>query len=238
MAQNYSKARNLRRKAERRIAALNKQIKEASNNNVKEHLQKSIERMHEAIQGTRTYSKETGKRIRTAAQVKAGMKALEELVDNIPLLSIGVKKRNRAFTMRINMASNKSFQGPTRNPEKTLGEEMAGITSDEVQAFYRATQRVWDKPNIDVENRNDAIISHYKKDVGTSDLQTIFEWVLSEQRTQDVLKAKKIIDNPEKYTDAEKKWAYEILSDNEAEIRYLPAVNAAAVADLSPVAPM
>ena len=238
MAQNYSKARNLRRKAERRIAALNKQIKEASNNNVKEHLQKSIERMHEAIQGTRTYSKETGKRIRTAAQVKAGMKALEELVDNIPLLSIGVKKRNRAFTMRINMASNKSFQGPTRNPEKTLGEEMAGITSDEVQAFYRATQRVWDKPNIDVENRNDAIISHYKKDVGTSDLQTIFEWVLSEQRTQDVLKAKKIIDNPEAYTDAEQKWAYDILADNEAAIRYLPAVNAAAVADLSPVAPM
>lgn len=238
MSQNYSKARNLRRKAERRIAALKKQKKEATNKEVKKQLQRDIKRMQDAVRGTRTYSTKTGKRIHTSAQVQRGIEKLEALVEKVPLLSIGVKKRNNSFKMRMNMASNSSLQGPTRNPEKMLGEEMAGITSDEVQAFYRATQRVWDKPNIDVENRNDAIISHYKKDVGTSDLQTIFEWVLSEQRTQDVLKAKKIIDNPEAYTDAEKKWAYDILADNEAEIRYLPAVNAAAVADLSPVAPM
>ena len=91
---------------------------------------------------------------------------------------------------------------------------------------------------IDIENRLDVIISHYKSIVGTSDLQSIFDYVLSERRNQDVLKAKEIIDNPEAYTDAEKKWAYDVLADNDAEIRYLPVVNAAAVADLSPVAPM
>ena len=69
-------------------------------------------------------------------------------------------------------------------------------------------------------------------------MQRIFDYVISDQRQQDVLKAKDIVDNPDKYTDAEKKWAYDILQDNESEIRYQPVVNAAASADLSPVAPM
>ena len=238
MAQNYNASRNLRRKAERRIAALKKQKKEATNKEVKKQLQRDIKRMQDAVRGTRTYSTKTGKRIHTSAQVQRGIEKLKTLVEKVPLLSIGVKKRNNSFKMRMNMASNSSFQGPTRNAANTLCEEMSGLTKSEVKVFYRATQHVWDKPNVDIENRLDAIISHYKSIVGTSDLQSIFDYVLSERRNQDVLKAKEIIDNPEAYTDAEKKWAYEVLSDNDAEIRYLPAVNAAAVADLSPVAPM
>ena len=236
MATQYNDARNLRAKAERRIAALKKQKKAAQSKEYKKQLQRDIRRLQDAARSTRTYSTKTGKRMRTAEQVSKGIAKLNSLVEEFPLL--GVEKRNSSFALRLNLAKNSSLQGPTRNAGSTLGEEMSGLTSDEVKVFYRATQHVWDNGKVPIEKRNEAIEAHYNELIGTRDLQRIFDYVLSDQRQQDVLKAKDIVDNPDKYTDAEKKWAYDVLADNDAEIRYLPAVNAAAVADLSPVAPM
>lgn len=236
MATQYNDARNLREKAERRIAALKKQKKAAQSNEYKKQLQRDIRRLQDAARSTRTYSTKTGKRMRTAEQVSKGIAKLNSLVEEYPLL--GVEKRNRSFALRLNLAKNSSLQGPTRNAGSTLGEEMSGLTSDEVKVFYRATQHVWDNGKVPIEKRNEAIEAHYNELIGTRDLQRIFDYVLSDQRQQDVLKAKDIVDNPDKYTDAEKKWAYDILQDNESEIRYQPVVNAAASADLSPVAPM
>lgn len=236
MATQYNDARNLREKAERRIAALKKQKKAAQSKEYKKQLQRDIRRLQDAARSTRTYSTKTGKRMRTAEQVSKGIAKLNSLVEEYPLL--GVEKRNRSFALRLNLAKNSSLQGPTRNAGSTLGEEMSGLTSDEVKVFYRATQHVWDNGKVPIEKRNEAIEAHYKELIGTRDLQRIFDYVLSDQRQQDVLKAKDIVDNPDKYTDAEKKWAYDILQDNESEIRYQPVVNAAASADLSPVAPM
>lgn len=236
MATQYNDARNLREKAERRIAALKKQKKAAQSKEYKKQLQRDIRRLQDAARSTRTYSTKTGKRMRTAEQVSKGIDKLKSLVEEYPLL--GVEKRNRSFALRLNLAKNSSLQGPTRNAGSTLGEEMSGLTSDEVKVFYRATQHVWDNGKVPIEKRNEAIEAHYKELIGTRDLQRIFDYVLSDQRQQDVLKAKDIVDNPDKYTDAEKKWAYDILQDNESEIRYQPVVNAAASADLSPVAPM
>ena len=236
MATQYNDARNLREKAERRIAALKKQKKAAQSEEYKKQLQRDIRRLQDAARSTRTYSTKTGKRMRTAEQVSKGIAKLNSLVEEFPLL--GVEKRNRSFALRLNLAKNSSLQGPTRNAGSTLGEEMSGLTSDEVKVFYRATQHVWDNGKVPIEKRNEAIEAHYNELIGTRDLQRIFDYVLSDQRQQDVLKAKDIVDNPDKYTDAEKKWAYDILQDNESEIRYQPVVNAAASADLSPVAPM
>ena len=236
MATQYNDARNLREKAERRIAALKKQKKAAQSKEYKKQLQRDIRRLQDAARSTRTYSTKTGKRMRTAEQVSKGIAKLTSLVEEFPLL--GVEKRNRSFALRLNLAKNSSLQGPTRNAGSTLGEEMSGLTSDEVKVFYRATQHVWDNGKVPIEKRNEAIEAHYNELIGTRDLQRIFDYVLSDQRQQDVLKAKDIVDNPDKYTDAEKKWAYDILQDNESEIRYQPVVNAAASADLSPVAPM
>ena len=236
MATQYNDARNLREKAERRIAALKKQKKAAQSKEYKKQLQRDIRRLQDAARSTRTYSTKTGKRMRTAEQVSKGIAKLKSLVEEFPLL--GVEKRNRSFALRLNLAKNSSLQGPTRNAGSTIGEEMSGLTSDEVKVFYRATQHVWDNGKVPIEKRNEAIEAHYNELIGTRDLQRIFDYVLSDQRQQDVLKAKDIVDNPDKYTDAEKKWAYDILQDNESEIRYQPVVNAAASADLSPVAPM
>ena len=236
MATQYNDARNLREKAERRIAALKKQKKAAQSKEYKKQLQRDIRRLQDAARSTRTYSTKTGKRMHTAEQASKGIAKLKSLVEEFPLL--GVEKRNRSFALRLNLAKNSSLQGPTRNAGSTLGEEMSGLTSDEVKVFYRATQHVWDNGKVPIEKRNEAIEAHYNELIGTRDLQRIFDYVLSDQRQQDVLKAKDIVDNPDKYTDAEKKWAYDILQDNESEIRYQPVVNAAASADLSPVAPM
>lgn len=224
MVQHYNEIRNLRRKAERRIADLKKQI------------QRDITRMREAIRSTRTYSTKTGKRIHSEAQVARGAEKLRSLIESFPLR--GVQQRNRSFAMRLNMAGSRSFQGPTKNPERSLGEEMSGITSSQVKVFFRATQRAWDRPDVPVEHRLDAIIEHYKGEIGTSDLQRIFKYVMSDQRNADVAKAKDIVANPDKYTDGEKEWAYDVLADNDAEVRYMPTVTAAAVSDVSPVAPM
>lgn len=222
--------------AERRINALKKQHERASSASFREKIQHDITRIQEAMEGTRTYSTETGNRIRTASQVARGIETLRNIIDSFPLR--GVKKRNKSFAMRLNMAGSKSFQGPARNPERTLGEEMAGITSSQVKVFFRATQSAWDKPNVPVEHRLEAIIEKYNEKVGTRDLQTIFDYVMSDQRNADVAKAKDIVANPDNYTDGEKKWAYDVLADNDAEVRYMPTVTAAAVSDVSPVAPM
>ena len=226
----------MRRMAERRIADLKKQKKNANSASYKKQIQRDISRMREAILSTRTYSTKTGKRIHSESQVLRGVEKLRSMIENFPLR--GIKKRNRSFAMRLNMAGSRSFQGPTRNPDRLLGEEMSGITSSQVKVFFRATQRAWDKPDIPVENRLDAIIEHYKGEIGSSDLQRIFKYVMSDQRNADVAKAKDIVANPDKYTDGEKEWAYDVLADNDAEVRYMPTVTAAAVSDLSPVAPM
>lgn len=236
MSQNYNDVRNLRRKAERRIADLKKQKKNANSASYKKQIQRDISRMREAIRSTRTYSTKTGKRIHSESQVLRGAEKLRSMIENFPLR--GVKKRNRSFAMRLNMAGSRSFQGPTRNPERSLGEEMSGITSSQVKVFFRATQKAWDRPDVPVEHRLDAIIEHYKGEIGSSDLQRIFKYVMSDQRNVDVAKAKDIVANPDKYTDGEKEWAYDVLADNDAEVRYMPTVTAAAVSDVSPVAPM
>lgn len=226
----------MRRKAERRIADLKKQKKNANSASYKKQIQRDITRMREAIRSTRTYSTKTGKRIHSEAQVARGAEKLRSLIESFPLR--GVQQRNRSFAMRLNMAGSRSFQGPTRNPERSLGEEMSGITSSQVKVFFRATQMAWDRPDVPVEHRLDAIIEHYKEEIGSSDLQRIFKYVMSDQRNADVAKAKDIVANPDKYTDGEKEWAYDVLADNDAEVRYMPTVTAAAVSDVSPVAPM
>ena len=226
----------MRRMAERRIADLKKQKKNANSASYKKQIQRDISLMREAILSTRTYSTKTGKRIHSESQVLRGAEKLRSMIENFPLR--GVQQRNRSFAMRLNMAGSKSYQGPTRNPERTLGEEMSGITSSQMKVFFRSTQKAWDRPDVPVEHRLDAIIEHYKGEIGSSDLQRIFKYVMSDQRNADVAKAKDIVANSDNYTDGEKKWAYDVLADNDAEVRYMPTVTAAAVSDVSPVAPM
>lgn len=230
MATNYKRARNVREKAQRRIDDLKRSMKESTSETVRDSLRKDIRRIQRAVSNTRTYSTKTGKRMHTTKQVERGIEKLTQILEDYPLKV--PKSRNRAFEIRMNMASNQRLQGPTRDMKHTVGEEMAGITYTQVRIFYRATQKAWQ--NVPVEQRNEAILRYYHQ----RDLEAFFNKVLSEQRNNDVKFAAEILENPEDYTDAEKRWAYETLRDNDDEFRYVATVTGAVSQSVSPVAPM
>lgn len=230
MSSNYQRARNARDKAKRRIADLKAQLNDTTNESVKLRIRKDIKRIQRAVSDTRTYSTKTGKRMHTTSQVKRAIEILSKLLEEFPLKVPRLK--NKSFEVRMNMASNQRIQGPTQNAKRTAGEEISGLTKSQVQIFYRATQKAWQ--NVPVEQRNEAILKYYHQ----RDLENFFNSVLSEQRNKDVEKANEILANPDDYTDAEKKWAYETIQDNDDEFRYVPAVSGAVSAEISPVAPM
>ena len=228
MSSNYQRARNARDKAQRRIADLKAQLNDTTNASIKSRIRKDIKRIQRAVSNTRTYSTKTGKRMHTSNQVARGIEKLSSLLEEFPLKV--PRQKNKSFEVRMNMASNKSIQGPTQNSKRTVGEEISGLTKAQVQIFYRATQKAWQ--NVPVEQRNEAILKYYHQ----RDLEKLFNDVL--QRNEDVEKANEILANPDDYTDAERKWAYEIIQDNDDEFRYLPVVSGAVSAEVSPVAPM
>lgn len=230
MAANYQKARNLREKAQRRVNDLKKSMNEATSPAVKERIRKDIKRIQRGMSDTRTYSTRTGKRMHTSKQVERGIDRLSRLLERFPLTT--PKSKNESFETRMHMATNQRFQGPTLNPRRTVGEEMAGITRAEVQVFYRATQKAWE--NAPIEQRDEAIMRYYKQ----RDLQQLFEDIMANERNTAVIRAHEILENPQDFIDAEKKWAYETLADNDSEVRYVPAVVGMVVTDISPVAPM
>lgn len=230
MAANYQKARSLRDKAQRRVDDLKKSMQDAPTPAVRERIKKDIKRIQRAMSDTRTYSKRTGKRMHTSKQVESGLNRLSRLVEQFPLTT--PHERNKSFETRMHLATNQKFQGPTLNPRRTVGEEMAGMTRAEVQVFYRATQAAWqDKP---VEERDRAIMDYYKE----RDLQKLFEQVMANERNKQVALAHDILANPEDYTNGEKKWAFEVLDDNDTDVRYMQSVVGMVVTELSPVAPM
>ena len=228
MSSNYQRARNARDKAQRRIADLKAQLNDTTNASIKSRIRKDIKRIQRAVSNTRTYSTKTGKRMHTSNQVARGIEKLSSLLEEFPLKV--PRQKNKSFEVRMNMASNKSIQGPTQNSKRTVGEEISGLTKAQVQIFYRATQKAWQ--NVPVEQRNEAILKYYHQ----RDLEKLFNDVL--QRNEDVEKANEILANPDDYTDAEKKWAYETIQDNDDEFRYVSAVSGAVSAEISPVAPM
>jgi truncated hemoglobin YjbI len=230
MSSDYQRARNARDKAQRRIADLKAQLNDTANANIKSRIRKDIKRIQRAVSNTRTYSTKTGKRMHTSKQVARGIDKLNSLLEEFPLKV--PRQKNKSFEVRMNMASNKSIQGPTQNSKRTVGEEISGLTKAQVQIFYRATQKAWQ--NVPVEQRNEAILKYYHQ----RDLEKLFNDVLSDQRNKDVEKANEILANPDDYTDAERKWAYEVIQDNDDEFRYLPVVSGAVSAEVSPVAPM
>lgn len=230
MASNYQRARNARRKAQRRIDDLKRSMRETNNEDLRNSIKKDIKRIQRAVSNTRTYSTKTGKRMHTSKQVERGIEKLSRILEEFPLKV--PHERNRSFEIRMNLASNQRVQGPTKSTTKTAGEEMAGITYDQVRIFYRATQWAWQ--GTDVEKRNQEILRKYH----ARDLEALFNKILAKQRNKDVEKANEILANPEDYTDAEKKWAYETIQDNDDEFRYVATVTGAVSQSVSPVAPM
>lgn len=232
MPSNYRRARNARARADNRIKDLKNTLKSTTNEHIRNEIRKDIRRIQRAVRETRTYSTKTGKQIHNSKQVARGIDKLSRLLEEFPLRV--PTQKNRSFQIRMNLASSQALQGPTQEGTKSLTDLATGLTKEEVSVFYRATQRAWNKPNVPIDKRNEAIMKYYK----VRDLEVLFNKVLSMERNQNVIKAQEIANNPDDYTEAEKKWAYEIIQDNDDEFRYIPVVTGAVTQNVSPVAPM
>lgn len=225
-SKQYQQKRNEVRKAQRRINALKQQLAIAQSPAAQQRLKAQIDRYNSAIEATRTYSAETGKKIRNKAEVQQSIESLSRMNEqNSQLVSGSAKARqlraNKATEKMINMASSR----------KT--EEASPYTRTQVQIFYRATQEAWQ--NSPLENRNQAILNYY----GMTSLQEVFEQVTGDQRNKDVQRAMDIVSNPQDFSEEDRKWAFDVIQDNEDEYQISPPKGGSAASiDVSPVAPM
>lgn len=220
---NYAnKTRYERRKANRRIKALQDDLSSAKSQKARSRIRGAISEIEKAIEATRTYSKETGKRIRTAAEVAANVANLARLNISNTFLVGSNKKRNLATAKQINMAGSRD--------EGTRAASQ--YTKEQVRIFYRATQKAWDRPDVPIERRNEAIMRYY----GSHVLSELFDEITTDARNQAIQRANAIIANPENFTDEDRQWAFEVIADNQDDFQLSPS--GGALPAMSTVAPM
>lgn len=195
--------RNERRKALRRIAKMEAKKAAATSATAKTRIQGQITELTKRVEATRTYSKETGKKIRSASEVQANLAKLAQTnVEYEGYVTRSFARQNMATQVELNRAS--------------VGLE-SRYNVAQVHAFYRATQKAWE--GVPSEDRNQAIMNYY----GYNTLEEAVEDVLSQSRNQDIAKAINIIKGiGGPYTDEEKQWAIATLSSDDDLLRYLP----------------
>lgn len=141
-------ARRAREKGYRRIARIENYIQSnLSNERIRDWGKRKIKEIKSAIQGTRRYSKE-GKRYKTKTDryVKGQIERLESAVFSVPA-RLNANERSFAMTQhQINMAS-------VNRPSV--------YTKQDVQLFYRATQKIWQVQGVGEHNRNEAILDYF-----------------------------------------------------------------------------
>ena len=225
-SKQYQLKRNEVRKAQRRINAIQHQLELAQTPAAQQRLRAKIDSYNSAIEATRTYSSETGKKIRTKAEVQQNIESLSRMNDQNAQLVRGSAmarqlRANKVTEKMINMASSK----------KT--ENASTYTEAQVHIFYRATQEAWQ--NVPLENRNQAILDA----MGMTSLQEAFEMITKDPRNVDIQRATDIVNNPQDYSDEDRKWAFDVIKDNVDEYQISPPDGGGTSAsDVSPVAPM
>ena len=70
---------------------------------------------------------------------------------------------------------NYNFQQQLKWASSANKSALSYINEEEVKAFYRITQDIWDKPEIEPKDRNKTIMDYF----GTKDLETAFERAMS-----------------------------------------------------------
>lgn len=201
----YQDTRNARAKAQRRLANMEKELGTLTGVREKAALERRMNELRAAIESTRTYSAETGKRIRTKEEVAANLQKLEFLnraSQDFLKGTAGAQARKNKFTQnQINLASKKDSEGSV-------------YTRAQVTVFYRFTQDAW--INTDLTNINQSILDYYGKTAGSDDLATIFEWVMQQGKNADIVKALEILEN-ENASDDDRNWAFDILKNEGLE---------------------
>lgn len=222
-SKEYQQKRNEVRKAQTRINAMQKQLANVRTTAAKKRIQAQIDSYKNKVESTRTYSAETGKRIRSKAEVSQNVSELAKM--NVEYSNL-VRGSAMARQRRANIITQEDInQASLRVPTQETP-----YTKTQVQIFYRATQKAWQ--NAPLDKRNEAIMSYY----GVSDLRSFFEGVVSEQRNLDVQKARELI-NDKDATDEQRAWAMQVLEagDNGADYQVSYPESSQQVPDSVPV---
>ena len=78
---------------------------------------------------------------------------------------------------------NYNFQQQIKWASSANKSALSYINAEEVKAFYRITQDIWNKPEIEPKDRNKAIMDYF----GTKDLETAFERAMSKPGVAEVV---------------------------------------------------
>lgn len=210
----YNDLRNERRKAQRRISSMQKSLAKTKSEGARKLLERRISNLQNAIDATRTYSKETGKRIqRTKLESEHAMSYLRSLNKISESYVQSNARQNKATEIEIRRAGHGGM-----------------YTKREVQLFYKETMSAWNRDDVPTNKRNEAILEAY----GERNLADLFDKIVNNGKVQELERAREIIQSPSMYTNEQRRWAYEVLSDNEddyitspnsrkgAQVNYIP----------------
>jgi hypothetical protein len=192
----YKQVRNERRKAERRISAITRQLATTESPQARQLLETRINNLQRAIEQVRTYSPETGKRIHTKLEVEHGLNYLKAVNEASTSYARGNKAQNKATEIEIKRAGKGGM-----------------YTMRQVQLFYKETMPAWNREDVSPNQRNQAILAYY----GEQNLAALFDRLVNESSVKDLEKAREILQNPNDYSDEDKRWAYDVIKDNDDE---------------------
>lgn len=200
----YKDVKNARAQAQRRINKLQGMLSTTQYKETRESIQSRLAQYNKALEGVRTYSSKTGKRVRTSEQVAQNLKTLRALnFENNDLVQ-SMKQANKAMQIEINRAS--------------VG--LSDVyTKEQVHIFYRETMKYWQNVS-NIENRNEAIM----KGMGMNNLQKLFKEVTGDEKAIQKQWAMNVI-NDENATEEDRKKAFDILKDNEDDFQKSPNMN-------------
>lgn len=164
-------AEQLRRKGQRRIERLEAVFKAGDTpERIKNWAKNTIREIKSAMQGTRQYSK-SGKRYKS--------KSANYIKKQISRLDAAVKEVAPRYTV-----AGDSFEVTQRELNRASVKAPSIYTKSEVQTFYHATQKIWQKEGVGEHNRNEAILDYFnskRKQNGLSPmrLDQIVDYVLN-----------------------------------------------------------
>lgn len=153
-------AQNARRKAQRRLEQINEVLSSANvSERIKEWASAQKREIKSAMQGTRMYSSE-GKRYKTKTkkyieqQISRLNAATEAVMPRLSTEPTYREQRINAFTQRqMNLASLSK-----KSSEASIYNKV------EVSVFYAATRKIWEKPGVNIEDRNAAILQYFNEE--------------------------------------------------------------------------
>lgn len=163
-------AEQLRRKGQRRIERLEAVFKAGdASERLKNWAKNTIREIKSAMQGTRQYSN-SGKRYK---------KKPYYIKKQISRLESAVKEVAPRFTV-----AGDSFEVTQRELNKASVKAPSIYTKSEVQTFYHATQKIWQKEGVGEHNRNEAILDYFnsirkQNELSPMRLDQIVDYVLN-----------------------------------------------------------